>query len=189
MDNKFVGKGKVLTEPKLYYIQENTNYYIFEMGIRRNSNYEDRINIVSKESNLAVNQYIEVTGRFCSYNKKREDGTSKLFLFVNAEQVSLLSFEENLNKIEFEGYVVKKPSYRITPLGREICDVILACNREESKRSEYIPVIIWDAASKLAANLNVGDRVNIFGRVQSRIYTKNNQEMTAYEVSAIKIHF
>ena len=190
MNNKFIGKGRVLTEPKLYFVQNDTNYYIFEMGILRNSNYEDKIKVVSKECNfININNYIQVKGRFSSYNKKREDGTSKLFLFVKAEQITFLSFEENLNKLEIEGYIVKKPSYRITPLGREICDVLIACNIEDTKKSEYIPVICWDTAAKPVSELSIGSKLNIFGRIQSRVYTKNNQDMIAYELSAIKVHF
>ena len=184
MYNKFIGKGIVLTQPKLYYSHDNTDYYIFELGILRNSNYEDRINIVSKEKELEINNYVEVQGRFCSYNKKREDGTSKLFLYVKADYISWIGFEENLNKIEVDGYIVKAPCYRVTPLGREICDIIIACNNENTKKSEYLPVIIWDKFAKIAAEMQIGDKITVAGRIQSRIYTKNNENKIAYEISA-----
>jgi hypothetical protein len=41
------------------------------------------------------------------------------------------------------GYICKKPIYRMTPFGREITDILLAVNRHYNK-SDYIPCITWE---------------------------------------------
>ena len=56
----------------------------------------------------------------------------------------------------------------------------------------YIPSIVWGRNAKFAKNLKVGDRIQMWGRVQSRDYEKklDNGEVekrVAYEVSISKI--
>ena len=101
--------------------------------------------------------------------------------------------EENKdpNSIFLDGYICKRPVYRKTPLGREITDLLVAINRPYNK-SDYIPSIVWGRNAKFARNLNVGDRIQIWGRIQSRFYEKKIDEETtvkkvAYEVSVSKI--
>ena len=86
-----------------------------------------------------------------------------------------------------DGYVCKEPIYRKTPLGREITDLLVAINRPYNK-SDYIPSIVWGRNAKFAKSLKVGDRIQMWGRVQSREYEKKHEDGTvenrvAYEVS------
>lgn len=85
--------------------------------------------------------------------------------------------EENKdpNSIFLDGYVCKEPVYRKTPLGREITDLLVAINRPYNK-SDYIPSIVWGRNAKFAKNLKVGDRIQLWGRVQSREYEKKIDE-------------
>ena len=41
--------------------------------------------------------------------------------------------EGETNKVFLDGYICKEPTYRKTPLGREIADVLLAVNRPYGK--------------------------------------------------------
>lgn len=89
------------------------------------------------------------------------------------------------------GTIIKKPVYRITPLGREICDLMIAVNRSYGK-SDYLPCIAWECIAEKADTLNVGDRVEVSGRIQSRTYEKQlaSGEMvqrTIQEVSIFKL--
>ncbi len=90
-----------------------------------------------------------------------------------------------------DGYICKMPIYRKTPLGREIADLLLAVNRPYGK-SDYIPCISWGRNARYASGFEVGTRVHIWGRVQSREYTKKMNETEcekriAYEVSISKM--
>lgn len=99
-------------------------------------------------------------------------------------------YTDYINEIELTGFFCKPPVHRTTPLGRDICDVQIAVNRDRQK-SDYIPLIIWGRTARLIARLDVGAHVNVKGRLQSRVYQKQTEqgviEKTAYEVSVSRI--
>ena len=93
-----------------------------------------------------------------------------------------------INEIYLDGYICKPTVFRKTPLGREIADVLLAVNRPY-KKSDYIPCLCWGRNARFADSLDIGDHLQIKGRIQSREYYKRISETetesrTAYEVSA-----
>lgn len=138
-------------------------------------------------------EFLKVRGQLRSYNQ-HDNGKRKLILSVFAREVEFL--EEELdgygtNNIYLDGYVCKEPTYRKTPLGREISDILLAVNRPYGK-SDYIPCIFWGRNADYASRFDVGEHVEIFGRVQSRKYLKKiseeeAEERTAYEVSVSRM--
>ena len=93
-----------------------------------------------------------------------------------------------MNEVSLEGPLCKEPIYRRTPLGREICDVMLAVPRA-FHRADYLPCILWGRIAQDIAACHTSDVIRIQGRLQSRIYTKvtpeGNEERTAYEISAL----
>lgn len=94
------------------------------------------------------------------------------------------------NDISLCGFICKPVSYRKTPLGREISDILIAVNRKFGK-SDYIPCVAWGRNAVFAAQLKVGTQIQIQGRIQSRTYTKKTAEgersYTANEVSIIHL--
>ena len=97
----------------------------------------------------------------------------------------------NPNEIILDGFICKKPIYRTTPFGREIADILLAVNRAYNK-SDYIPCIAWGRNARFCQNMNVGEKIKIWGRIQSRLYEKKFEDGTsetrrAYEVSVSKL--
>jgi len=81
-----------------------------------------------------------------------------------------------------EGFLCKQPTYRHTPHGREIADVMLAVNRQYGK-SDYIPCILWGRNAYFVKDLKAGSSLRVAGRIQSREYNKNGERKTAYELS------
>lgn len=142
--------------------------------------------------NWKIGEHIYIEGKYTSYNKK-ENGKSHLILEVKAE--TLLGGDGSVddeNKLILEGYLCKPPIYRKTPIGKEICDLMIACNEYDLRRTDYIPCIAWWNEAREAADFKVGDFVKIIGRIQSRIYHKklSGDEVelrTAYEVSIGRI--
>ena len=137
---------------------------------------------------------VEVTGQFRSYNRK-EDRKSHLELSVFVQGIRFLDGEcadcENNNCICLKGFLCKAPVYRKTPLGRRICDILLAVNRPYGK-ADYIPCIVWGKEAVLASRLDVGSPVEVTGRIQSREYEKKLSETetemrVAYEVSVHRL--
>ena len=144
-----------------------------------------------QEIDFENNKYVNVIGQLRSYNKSVGE-KNKLILTVFVREIKPISQEnKDPNSIYLDGYICKKPTYRRTPLGREITDLLVAINRPYNK-SDYIPSIVWGRNAKFARNLKVGDRIQMWGRIQSRFYEKKIDEDTtvkkvAYEVSVSKI--
>lgn len=93
----------------------------------------------------------------------------------------------DMNEIFLDGFICKQPVFRITPLKREIADILLAVNRPYNK-SDYIPCICWGRNARFCGKRTVGERVRIKGRIQSREYVKrfpdgSEESRVAYEVS------
>lgn len=144
-----------------------------------------------QELDFENNKIVTVSGQLRSYNKNVGE-KNKLILTVFVREIKPKE-EENKdpNSIFLDGYICKRPVYRKTPLGREITDLLVAINRPYNK-SDYIPSIVWGRNAKFARNLKVGDRIQMWGRIQSRAYEKKIDESTvvkkvAYEVSVSKI--
>ena len=137
---------------------------------------------------LSQGEGVTVTGQLRSYNKQVE-GVSRLILTVFVQHIGPAAPPRN--EIRLTGYVCKPPVFRVTPFSREIADLLLAVNRQYGK-SDYIPCIAWGRNARFASGFSVGTRIQIWGRVQSREYTKKLSETecekrTAYEVSVSKL--
>ena len=173
-------------------------FYMAEVSAERTSGSCDMIPVMVSDRLINVKEdcigkLVSVTGQFRSYNRCDGD-RKKLILSVFAREISFVDeIEENAdtNQIFLGGYVCKQPIYRKTPLGREIADLLLAVNRTYGK-SDYIPCICWGRNARYVSRFNVGERCAVWGRIQSREYTKTlddgTQEIrTAYEVSISKL--
>ena len=143
-----------------------------------------------------VGRFVEVSGQFRSYNQHTGD-KSKLVLSVFAKEFKDITEDKkgsdslDDNEIILDGYICKQPIYRKTPLGREISDILIAVNRSYGK-TDYIPSLAWGRNARFVSDLEVGTRLQITGRIQSREYQKKISEgdfetRTAYEVSVSKI--
>ena len=171
-------------------------FYRIIVSVPRTSGYEDEIPVLvsdhlCKPNTLLEGQFISISGQFRSSNNS--DGQKQhLILFVFALDIDFVS--ENVcytNSIELEGFICKKPHYRLTPFEREITDVLLAVNRSYGK-SSFIPCICWGRNARYAYDLEVGSHVRICGRIQSREYQKcisdtETETRVAHEVSVSKI--
>lgn len=173
-------------------------FYMVDVSVRRLSNSEDKIPVMISERLIDVTQdyvgeFIMVSGQFRSYNK-HDELKNRLVLSVFAREVEFIDEEldgAKTNNIMLDGYICKLPVYRKTPLGREIADLLIAVNRPYGK-SDYIPCICWGRNARFASAFEVGNHVQIFGRIQSREYVKKLSETAtekriAYEVSVSKL--
>lgn len=173
-------------------------FYVVDVAVSRLSEQADIIPLMISERLLNVEENyigctIEALGQFRSYN--RHEGTkNRLVLSIFVREVNFLEeFTDytKTNQIFLDGYICKNPIYRKTPLGREIADLLVAVNRPYGK-SDYIPCIAWGRNARYASSFEVGTRVRLWGRVQSREYTKKINEVecekrVAYEVSVSKL--
>lgn len=164
-------------------------FYTVDVLVTRFSGTVDRIPVMVSKSLTDVSQdltgkYVKIYGHFRSLNRQEGDHR-RLILYVFTRDLRILEKADNFNSILLEGYLCRPPIYRKTPSGREISDLLVAVHRASGK-SDYIPCICWRENAQFAATLNVGDRVRLNGRIQSREYIKKGEETprVAYEVSA-----
>ena len=190
--------GEVASECVFSHEVFGEGFYMVDVLVKRLSNSDDRIPLMISERLIDVNQdytgeYIMATGQFRSYNQ-HEEKKNRLVLSVFVREVSFVEEEldgAKTNSILLDGYICKRPIYRKTPLGREIADLLLAVNRPYGK-SDYIPCICWGRNARFASGFEVGEHVQVLGRIQSREYVKKlseteSEKRIAYEVSVSKL--
>ena len=190
-------KGELEDELEFSHEIFGEKFYSTKIKINRLSNSNDVLPMtiserLLQEIDFEKDKIVSVVGQLRSYNKNI-DNKNKLVLTVFVREIKAITDldTKDPNSIFLDGYICKAPVYRKKPLGREITDLLVAINRPYNK-SDYIPSIVWGRNAKFAKNLNVGDRVQMWGRVQSRVYDKkleagSSVKKVAYEVSVSKI--
>lgn len=188
--------GTIVEECQFSHEVYGEGFYIFKISSDRLSDNADILPITISErliekEQLTIGTIVEITGQLRSYNNYT-DKKNKLILTIFARDIKILDVlgDKNPNQIILNGFICKTPIYRKTPFGREIADILIAVNRAYNK-SDYIPCIAWGRNARYIVNLNVGDNIRIWGRIQSRTYQKKIgeaiEEKVAYEVSISKI--
>lgn len=196
INNKVMLVGDVVSNYEYNHENHGESFYTFKVRIERTSGQSDIIPVLLSDRLVDVNENIvgrnvSIIGQYRSYNQVDSNGKKRLMLFVFATDIEVDSILPYTNDIELIGYVCKEPVYRKTPLDREISDLCVAVNRAYGK-SDYIPCIAWGRNARFASKLDIGTKIHIKGRIQSREYSKKISEdefetRTAYEVSVIEI--
>ena len=191
MENQVRLRGCLLALPQFSHENHGRKFYRFTLEVARLSGTVDLLPVVAEERilnemDLSGGCMLTVNGQMRTHNI-RENGVRHLLIFVFASHITCEDGDP-LNEVTVEGPLCKEPTYRRTPLGREICDVMLAVPRA-FRRADYLPCILWGRTAYEIARCHTRDRIRIEGRLQSRIYTKitdaGPQERTAYEISAL----
>ena len=189
--NEVLLEGLALTEPERSHENHGTVFYRFLLQVPRLSGAADTLPVLVPQAlrdGVAAGETLRLSGQLRSFNNRSGVG-SRLVLTVYAKE--LLPAEGTAcNQILLRGTVCKPPIFRRTPLGRSICDLMLAVPRRYG-RADYLPVITWGQVALRASGLAVGESLALEGRVQSRVYHKvtdaGSEERTAYEVSAMRL--
>lgn len=182
--------GTIVTKPTSFDCC-GEEFYAFTLSVKRTSGAEDLLPVnISKYllGDISVGDQIALQGQIRTY-QKFIDGKNRLVITFFG--LSTEEYTEDINEVEITGFFCKEPQFRITPLGRDICDIMLAVNRSRGK-SDYIPCIVWGRTSRHVATFEIGTEVTAKGRLQSRVYEKTAadgtvQKRTAYEVSINRI--
>lgn len=184
--------GTMDSAPVFSHENHGRQFYSFFIVVERLSGTVDRLRVLAdlallNETDCAWGERILVTGQVRSFNQMDETGRH-LMIFVYAETIELTD-EEPDDVVTLSGTLCRDPVYRRTPLGREICDGMLAVNRSY-RRSDYLPCIFWGRTARRIAELSAGARITLTGRLQSREYNKllpdgETVTRTAYEISAV----
>ena len=192
MENQITLRGCLLALPHLSHENHGKKFYRFTLEVPRLSGAVDLLPVVAEERLVmeldpTAGDMLTVVGQVRSHNQRSEDGRH-LLIFVFASSI-IVEYGEPLNEVYLQGPLCREPTFRRTPLGREICDAMLAVPRA-FHRADYLPCIVWGRTAQDISSCHTRDVVAIHGRLQSRIYTKitpeGAQDRTTYEISAMQ---
>lgn len=198
LNNKVTIMGEIVSGFTFSHEIFGEGFYMVDVQCERISGTYDTIPVMVSERLMNIGgdfigQMVSINGQFRSYNRHEGEKTH-LILSVFAREVEVLEEIADLkeaNQVFLDGYICKEPIYRKTPLGREIADILLAVNRPYGK-SDYIPCICWGRNARYVSDFQVGERVCVLGRIQSREYMKkldeeNVERRVAHEVSVSRL--
>lgn len=189
--NAITLRGSLQNLPVFSHENHGHRFFRFVLEVPRLSGATDLVPVVAHEQVLntidpCAGSMLTVIGQVRSHNQ-RSDGARHLLIFVFASSITAEDGDP-INEVILEGPICKEPIYRRTPLGREICDIMLAVPRS-FRRADYLPCILWGRTAQEIALCHISDRICITGRLQSRVYTKQTPDgaiqRTAYEISAL----
>lgn len=187
--------GRLMHGLQFSHANEKTKYYKGLLAVERTSGNVDLLPVVVPERTAVglpdlTNKLVYIEGQISTYNKS-SGGKFHLHVELFAHHIDLLDVGECTNEVILRGIVCKAPTFRVTPNGREICDVMIVVNRPTG-RSSYIPCIAWGSDARTVSEIPVGEMIELHGRFQSRDYEKRMADgtvelRTAYEISAAKV--
>lgn len=189
--NMITLRGTLLSLPQLSHSNHGKDFYRFTLEVPRLSGAVDLLPVVAEAPLVmgidpTAGDMLRVCGQIRSHNQRNEDGRH-LLIFVFATEIAA-ECGDPMNDVTLEGTLCREPTYRRTPLGREICDAMLAVPRAYH-RADYLPCILWGRTAQEVSQCHTRDVIALRGRLQSRIYTKitsdGAEDRTAYEVSAL----
>ena len=155
--------GSMTAPPVFSHASRGESFYTFPLEVSRLSGAADTVNIISRRELLGA---------------------------VEASDIEKLCVTGELRSFNNKSTLCKPPNLRVTPMGRDICDLMLAVNRRYG-RSDYLPCITWGLRAREASYWDTGTTVSLEGRIQSRSYIKliggEPVEKTAFEVSVTEI--
>ena len=190
-ENQIVLRGNLLGMPEFSHENHGKRFCRFLLEVERLSGAMDTLPVVAREEllkalDLSPGIRLTARGQVRSHNHTDESGRH-LMVFVFASDL-WAEDGEPINEVTLTGLLCREPTFRRTPLGREICDAMLAVPRA-FRRADYLPCILWGRTAAEGADCHTRDILRISGRLQSRNYTKQTengpQERTAYEISAL----
>ncbi len=189
--NSITVRGSLVALPEYSHENHGRRFYRFTLEVPRLSGAVDLLPVIAEAQLIetldpCAGSMLTVCGQIRSHNQ-RSDGARHLLIFIFASTITVEDGEP-INNVIVEGPLCREPTFRRTPLGREICDVMLAVPRP-FRRADYLPCILWGRIAQEISACHTRDCIRILGRLQSRVYTKltidGAQERTAYEISAL----
>lgn len=189
--NSIILRGELQALPEFSHENHGRRFYRFYLTVPRLSGAVDTLPVIAEERLVqsidpSGGGMLTVKGQIRSHNY-RVEGIRRLMIFVFAASIEAEDGEP-VNEVILQGPLCREPVYRRTPLGREICDVMLAVPRAFN-RADYLPGILWGRVAQDICDCEVGCRIHIHGRLQSRTYNKctegGMEVRTAYEISAL----
>ena len=151
--NDVLLEGTVSGQPEFSHENHGARFYRFFLEVPRLSGQTDLLPVLVPETLLSQvpgGSALRVRGQLRSFNNRTGVG-NRLVLSVYATEAETPAGQP-CNRIVLSGALCKPPIFRKTPLGRSICDLMLAVPRRYG-RADYLPVIAWGQLALRASRL------------------------------------
>ena len=164
----------------------NERYYKAIISVPRKSGTEDNVRVVVPEKlnngnwkEFERGTCVKVIGTLRSRLERQGKDKKRLKVFVLSEKIESYPFEEAPyfnNCIYLEGTIHKQPFHKKTRSSQKrITECFLSIVREGNKW-DFITCITWGVGALKVSKLNVGDKIIVKGRLQSRMYFERDKE-------------
>lgn len=100
-----------------------------------------------------------------------------------------------MNQVGFVGRLVRTPELKTTENNKQMTWITVAVNRSFKNihgeyDTDFIDCILWDVvAANTVKHCKKGDIISVRGRLQSRVYEKDNEKRYVLEVIGEKVTF
>ena len=191
--NAIIIAGEVVSEFRFHHIHNGVRYYMGIVASIRYSKKPDAFLVLVPEGMLDLSEP-HLYKRIILYGeiqvfKNRGSRNMRTSYYILASHAEFNEFDgpTYVNTMYLNGTVRFKPVYRKTPKGREITNITLS-TIDESGRYHDIPCVFWGKNARLTADLDVGTRLHVWARLESRQYDKKMPDgktitRTTYEAS------
>lgn len=133
MDNRVQLFGTVAEPPTFSHAIGANRLYRCELEVPRLSGVLDRVPLLLPERlEPSMRGRVGVLGQLRGYSRQ-EEGRRRLRLMVLVKALLDGPAEVN-NLVELRAQLLRPPTYRKTPMGREIADLLLRAEREPGRR-------------------------------------------------------
>lgn len=164
-----------------------SEFYQSVVAVSRPDGTEDSIQIMGSKSFLEKildlklkGRCVIIKGRMLSYLlfKRKDTKGNRLKLSVYLDYIQICNeftaFNHN-NYIYLEGTVCKSPVYRLVENDQEFTDLFITVQRNQETK-DYIPCIAVRWLAIATRELEVGDKISLKGKIQSRKYLKISED-------------
>ena len=170
--NKIILKGLIRNIQFSHFIQD-IEFYKAELLVTDDNGKENVINIKFKRFSNPYQEGDEVllVGNIRTYSQKLDTKNKvEVYVFTYFDEPE----ELEIDKVELDGHICKRGDLRKTQSGKDVIDFIIANNLKSETQSLncYIPCVAWGKLAKQINKMNIGDYINIVGKLQSREYKK-----------------
>lgn len=192
-NNNITVRGRLTVDFVLSHVARGEEFYVSELAVPRSSGAHDIIPITVSSRLIDVSQLktgdcLEIQGQIRSLRKKE---LAKFPVYLFAREIKRSDVPESfwINEAYLCGTFLSKKDLHTTSSGREAINIKVLVSRKYGK-SDCVSCVLWGRNARYATTLNTGDPINIWGRVQSRVYrpaTENKDEKRCIEVSVSQI--
>lgn len=182
--NKVTITGKVSDFKYDYTTQRGKKIYTGKISAARLSGAVDCIEFHTTKSNIENGKKYATVGEIRTLrtnNYPRKKTYVKIFEFTE-----VFANREDENIVEISGLIKNQLPIRMTPVtNAKLVDFSLRVAEEHSV--SYPNVIGWNKIAESVERLGDNTAVYIKGRLQERMYVKDNNPVTTYEISCFKL--